>query len=459
MSKDKNKRLSDDEIAIRDLLTAEECSQYDQLQNELKIEQDKVIQYYKSHTVEAAAADIEDSRQRQTAIERQIENLTNAAYSRLTTDQDHQYNFHDDFVEAIFTAADQDEDLSIQWAAAVSDHYLELYPDKVDLYQQQTVTDYTIDSAGKAVPIKRKERLTEYVSRIAAALEKLTLETGREISTAIRAKDIIYPLDKVNSRVWKLLETTPDKQIGIYAGENKNGKHAIVSYSIDFDNLPDNLQVSKKLNAFDKRVYIAIAALFNAGNTTVSLSQIAYAMGYPTTQPPKTLNKILDSVRKMNKAHISIDNLFEIEVFKRYQRFKYDSNLLQVEIVTAVINGKETNAAVHIFREPPLVTYAREHKQITTVPVELLQSPISKTESNMNLEDYIIEQISHIKKGRINNRMLYNTIFDNTGIKEKKQRQRAVEKVKRLLDYYVKVKLIKSYQHDKTGVTIEYDKS
>lgn len=446
-NEDKIKKMSEDEAAIRDLLTAEECSRYDQLKEELEIEQKKIVKHYKSNTVEAAADEIEEIRQRQIEIESQMESLMNTAYSRLTTDQDHQYNFHDDFIEAIFTAADQDEELSIQWAAAVADHYIELYPDKATLYEQQTVEDYDIDKSGIVVPIKRKERLSEYVSRISAELE--------EKITAVRAKDIIYPLDKVNSRVWKLLENTNNKQIGIYAGENKKGK-AIISYSIDFDNLPDSLQVSKKLNAFDKRVYIAIAALFNAGNTIVSLSQIAYAMGYPTRQTTTTLDKILASVKKMNKAHISIDNIGEIQIYKNYQHFKYDSNLLQVEIITAVINGKETNAAIHIFREPPLVSYARDHKQITTVPVKLLQSPLSKTESNMNLEDYIIEQLAHIKKGSINNRMLYSTIFDNAGITTKKERQRAKGKIERLLKYYVEENQIKGYKSDDLGITIDY---
>lgn len=292
----------------------------------------------------------------------------------------------------------------------------------------------------------------------AEQLEKLTKELPRII--AQQAENLNYPLDKPNSKIWNLLTTADENgqlSFAIDTAKKGSGKEALIYYSIDFaalESLPE-LNITKQLTPFDKRVYIIAAALFNAGNEVITATQI-YKADHDKQPNDKDLKKINDSLTKMGAAHIFIDNKQEISINKKYPKFKYDASLLPFERMSAYINGQLAEAAIHLLREPPLITFARERKQITTIDRQLLLAPVSKTDANLRIEDYLIERISHMKSphSRAPRKLLYATIFENCGITEKKQRQRAPEKIRRFLDYYIKCELIKGYAETKEGITI-----
>lgn len=422
------------DFTVTQALTPEELKQYNEVIEELKRTDLAISQGITNKSLDDDT--MSALKQKHIQLEDEITRYRNLSLSRLSKDKDISYDFEEKFTDIILEEPSSERGYSQKMAAAVAAVYSKQYPDN-PVYQY-------IEG----------ETLTEYVDRLVAYLASISDDV--EAIKAIRADIIEYPLDKVNSKVWNLLEKTPDGQIGIFVGNGKGknkGKEAVVTYSINFDDLSD-VSISKKLTSFDKRVYIAMAALVKAGNNVVSLTQVAYAMGYTKTPASTTLKKIYDSIIKMNTARIQIDNQRETEVYKNYVKFDYKGALLPLEIVTATINGKLTDAAIRIFREPPLVTYAKQHKQITTVKVGLLQSPLSKTESNLCLEDYIIEQIAHMKNGKIAKRMLLDTIYDNVGITDKKQRQRTPSKIDELLKSYIKQKWIKDFSIDKTGVDI-----
>jgi hypothetical protein len=129
-----------------------------------------------------------------------------------------------------------------------------------------------------------------------------------------------------------------------------------------------------------------------------------------------------------------------------------------MERISAIVNGQTTDSAIHLFREPPLISFARERKQITTVSRKLLESPLSQTDSNLQIEDYLIEQISHIKspKSKLKNKLLFETIFEKCNIKTPNQRARARETITKLLDHYKKHNFIKDYKKSPDGITIFY---
>lgn len=271
----------------------------------------------------------------------------------------------------------------------------------------------------------------------------------------IRADKIEYPLDKPNQKIWNLLETPTDGQIVFNLAPRGSKLQLPAYYSIDFDALGENVKISKRLQPFDKRVYIAISALFNAGNTIMSLTQIHYAMGNTTRPKTGQLQKINESITKMTGARISFDNIEEAEKLKGYPSFKYDGSLLPLERGTATINGRLADAAIRIFREPPLISFAKGRKQFTTISIKLLQSPANKTNENVAIEDYLIERIAWAKsKGDKKTRILLNTLYENAGISTPKQKTRAPEKIKRYLDYQQGEKFFRQYAMDDKKIDI-----
>ena len=277
---------------------------------------------------------------------------------------------------------------------------------------------------------------------------------------AIPVTSLDYPLDKPNKEIWRLLtESTGNGQLKINTSTRGEIKAATVLYGINFDALED-IRISRQLTPYDKRAFIACNALLNAGNKLFTLTQIYYAMGNSGRPKAGDLEKINNSLTKMGAARIYIDNFGESEVMTGYPRFKYDGLLFPFERVTAYVNGKVTESAIKILCKPgeelPLVSFARMRRQITTISKELLESPISKTDANLLIDDYLIERIGHMKKDKtLSHKILYSTIFENCDIRTAMQRQRAPEKVKKYLDHYKTCKGgIVDYHEEQDGVLI-----
>ena len=295
----------------------------------------------------------------------------------------------------------------------------------------------------------------------ARAARAADIETAPHV-TAKKTSIVEYPLDKPNSIIWNLIkETRGDGQLAFNMAKYGSKQHILTYYSINFDGLSDELKITKRLQPFDKLVYIAVSALFNAGNNVITLSQIYYAMGYTGKPGTRDLEKINNAVTKMTTARITFDNEQEAKKYK-YNHFKYDGSLLPLERGTAIINGQLADAALHIFREPPLISFAKQRRQITTLDIKLLQAPISKTDANLQIQDYLLERISKEKNGRGHScRILYKTLFNHIGIADKpktnterQQRKRIPGKIKRYLDHYQKTGFISKYTIEKDGITI-----
>ena len=263
---------------------------------------------------------------------------------------------------------------------------------------------------------------------------------------ARRAEKLLYPVDKVNSEVWNYLSgADPNGQIRAKLRTGRTDTY-LVFFSINFDDLDPALKISKKLTAFDKLVYVATAALFQAGSDVISVSQIFREMGNSNRPAPNQIQKIWESLTKMRSAVITMDNQKEIEAGSKYESFSYDGQLLPFERISAYINGTLTDAAIHLFREPPLVQFARERKQVTTIPRKLLESEVSKTEASLQIQDYLLERIGRMKRDpKAPRKILFSTIYENCGIATRNQRSRAPEKVKTFLEHYTKCDWIKGY--------------
>lgn len=292
----------------------------------------------------------------------------------------------------------------------------------------------------------------EYWRRLGEILgrpgEKLPSVTGK------RARKIDFPLEKTSIKMWKMFEKTSDGQIGIAVEKHASNRQLTTLYSINFDALGDNVTISRKLEPFDKRVYLAVSALYNAGNTIISFPQIYRTMGYTSVPNQRDTAKIADSITKMAAAHLYLDNSQEARAYK-YDKFVYSASLLPMERVDGVINGKVVESAIHLFREPPIISFARGRKQITTIERRLLETPVNKTDQTLLIEDYLIERISHAKTGRQPTKILYSKLFKEARITEKKQRQRAKNKLDAILGHYVKCNYIKGFSEETDGIRIE----
>jgi len=240
--------------------------------------------------------------------------------------------------------------------------------------------------------------------------------------------------------------------------DSKDGRAVTITYSIDFDALEDE-GIIPELTPFDHRVYEAISSLWShTGQEVFSLQDIHAAMGNSGKMSPTQRERLNNSLTKMSKAHIIIDNQEEASAYN-YDHFTYDAMLLPMERLTkGYVDGQITSGLIHVFREPPVTTFARGKRQITTHSLKLLQTPLSKTNTNISIEDYLREQISWMKnpQGRKrSNRILTSSIFEAAGITRRDQRSRKLKDIRKVLDHYKACGWINGYKENKEGFTIE----
>lgn len=291
----------------------------------------------------------------------------------------------------------------------------------------------------------------KYWGRLSAILgaspKDLLSVAGRKV------QNIDFPIDKVNTRVWKLLENAISGQLEIAVEKQSSKKQISIIFSINFDELGKDIAVSRKLEPFDRRVYVAIDALYKAGNMLISFSQIHFAMGY-TTRPAKTdIDRIRKSIYKMRHATVYLNNSQEIAAHYRYDKVQIEGPLLPSFIKSGIINGKQVDEALCLLCEPPLVAFARGRKQITTIKRELFETPVSKTDQNLLIEDYLLERIAHAKNGRQPKKILYSTLYEEANLTTQKQQQRVKSKLTAILGHYVKCGYIKEYTDEGDAIT------
>lgn len=275
------------------------------------------------------------------------------------------------------------------------------------------------------------------------------------------ANNIDFPVDKANSHIWRMLETSNKSgQLEYaFAVEGKDSKTpADVIYSINFDELEAaGIKTVKRLTPYDKRVYIAVSALFNSGMDIMTVSQIYYTMGNDSRINKRDIDRLYTSLEKMRHLPITLDNSSEHKLYKNIPEFKYNGVLLPWESIDAIINGQRAEGVIHPFREPPLISFAKGRNQFTTISRRLLASPISKTDAHLQIDDYLLERISHIKNGRAStsSKILFKTIFEKTNLKERHQKNRAKPVIKEYLEHYKRENFIKEFTIEEDGITIE----
>lgn len=287
------------------------------------------------------------------------------------------------------------------------------------------------------------------------------------ITTTI-ADTVDFPTDKLNRRAWRMWSGLKPGQlamgfsteygrgeIGVNLAsetDKKSGIELLMTYGIDFAGL-EGMGIIPKLDPFDKRIYDACASLWSRLDRDVfTLREILEEACFTNNGTNRKRGN--DSLTKMSIAHIWYDNLAESKAYK-YDHYQYDGSLLPMERVTGYVDGIPSDALVHLFREPPLFTFARKRKQFTTHKRAVLQTPISKTNTNLQIEDYLREQIAFMKGGkRYSNKVTFDAIFEAANVTTRKAKDRKKRDVIKVLDHYVSCGWINGYREVSNGFEI-----
>lgn len=269
-----------------------------------------------------------------------------------------------------------------------------------------------------------------------------------------------FPIDSVNRDIWDYVEEDQNGQYKFRTSQTNPASLVYVGLKFGaFGTLDETVKFSKKLTEFDKMVYTFISSMFNAGNEVVTASGIYKEMSEGKKKKPNStdLKKINDSLSKMIYTSIYISNNPELNTGANYPQQTYDGSLLPAERKSAYINGKLCNSAIHLFREPPLLTFAKERKHVTTVSPEVLRVPLSNTEVHIKLTFYLLERIARMKNPntQTHNVILLQTIYEECKITGK-QKQRLPPKLTSILDHFKNTQYIIDYKLTEDKIEITY---
>ncbi len=262
-----------------------------------------------------------------------------------------------------------------------------------------------------------------------------------------------WALDAISRSTWATLKEADKSGQVAFNLPSKKGTSAAIFYSVNYSGLPAG--IAKRLTSYDRLVLSALASIYNAGNEYTTIPEIYRHMGYTGNPSNTDRKKITDSLIKLQSVSFTLDNQQEIRANLDYPHFTYHGAIAPLEFVVGEFKGGQSEAVVHLFREPPLHTFARQRKQITAFPVALLTAPVSKTEKTLNLYEYLIDRIAHMKNDpKAPKKMLYSTINKNCSITTQKQAQRSPETIKKILLHFKEKGWIKDFKQAKDSVTI-----
>lgn len=268
-----------------------------------------------------------------------------------------------------------------------------------------------------------------------------------------------------------------DKLTNAFFGENENfnpeeffdstmtpvltgvSKKFFVLANFRFEDLPEKLQ-GKFADLFTRAVHDAVISLITNGekklNEWIRLEDIAWVMnGYSNKRKatPAFLKQIESEFEWLMHTWGTIDATAEVKAKGwNIKETSFNRPLIpssNAEIVS--MNGQRVKA-YKIYDTPLLYAYAKQKKQVITVPLELLVLPdkINMTRGNIILQHYLLSRIDSMKKGKLGYVIDYKKIYQvlNATEASKAEKMRIRERVRAFLDNWVDLAYIAGYQEE-----------
>ena len=297
--------------------------------------------------------------------------------------------------------------------------------------------------------------------------EKFTLGTpvkSRELATIqnIRIPEVMLsPKDRVTSLFFSG-ELEPEKPVNIESGKVKGGKLMAPYVTVSLLDLPPHVEISQEPTQFDNAVFRAVCSLFRNGTTSFTGGTIWRTMkGDPDADPTQeTLAAIDESWTRLTSIAIEIDtkNVGDAYGFVRWVR-----NRRVIEGGSDVFTFKNqhgvTEAAIYtINEEPTLLTYADQLHQVERYPLAVLDTPINKTPEIIVLQNALVSRIEAIPN--LSNHIVYDSLFSSIGVTAptpgalRKKKATLRKQIRKMLDYWVSIGFIKSWDEEKKGRSI-----
>ena len=296
------------------------------------------------------------------------------------------------------------------------------------------------------------------------AKEDHILETAKELisytsSSSLASGNYVFPIDPISRSITKLEvsnETEITNKIDVTGKKDKKkGTEDIITYVTLKNELYDDLGITN-INDFDTAVMEAIITEWENKETRTTPQQLFRIMtkNFNSRITEEKEEQILESLKKLRTYNIKINANEEAKYYPSLKLKSLEGTLISTSVFKGIYNNKEATLISIELKYSPLYIYAKEKKQLCSVPFNLLTTnEVNKNAETIKLERFLISRIESIP--RLSNKITLETIFKETGIEEActnaTKRQRTIKKINGLLDGYIKTGYIKGYTVNKKG--------
>ena len=231
-----------------------------------------------------------------------------------------------------------------------------------------------------------------------------------------------------------------------------------------------DIKSKTELTPFDHEVVDAVATLALEGNEIVNTAAIYRVIaGRPKNQyvSPTQRERVMKSMEKcaFSKLSITIGNYDEIAGQLRLPgEATFSGNLLSFEMIKQKTNRGMTDY-FRILAIPALFRYAASVGKISAFPIEMLDTPVSKTEGIILMQSFLLRRIDAMNRKEISDcTIFWKDIFavgrDEGASRQQLQKTRGF--ICKILDYWKEKGFLKDYQADnrsrgKIKITPNYD--
>lgn len=285
-----------------------------------------------------------------------------------------------------------------------------------------------------------------------------------------KINEFVVPIDKLSSVIF---DTDKAGIEGIV--ENR---HLDILTPFSLKLLKDNNGNDILLDPLDKLIISAVISEQLAGNYVITFSRLFHDIGGgdKLTHAPIIKAVLVDIISKLRRTEISVDLTDLLAKFKNYAeslgvnpnhngKIILTGAILPSETITAVINGKIIDGAIHFLDSPIIFAVANMKNQIARFNPALLDVPIKTTEQTLKLRYYLLERILKTKGSldpkrskrvhKLSNSILFETIYRQCGLADadKWQKQDCRKYVIEILNHLVSKNFIQNYEIVKQDAT------
>lgn len=329
-------------------------------------------------------------------------------------------------------------------------------------------------------------RTGEFITLVKAGASKTKKQPERiPTGTALSVEDYVTTKDLLtkavfgepgrNGKTLSLIRKNPGILTLWTTGKGKNKKDVTIYTRLDPDEKAlkaAGITIGKNLSKCAREVYGALLSHCLAGNNIVSLGmvgEIIYNVRDGSALTDAQKKYITDGATEIFATSLYVDTTQT----KKTKEGKDEEGLITLleaqnininrleqvfpgRITSAYINGNLVETAIELFRLPTLyeLQNALEKGQILRAPTEILKIPGRTDEDVITIRAYLLRRIDAMKHSNLSRMIIYKNILDEVGVDptdraQRTRKNRILNKVERILDYWKE----EGYIHDYAKLT------